>query len=808
MATDTSRPSDGRTPRQPDAGTDAGVRFLAEAVDLTRRCVGYWRDERLRGRRRLIDYAIDVDVMVMFSAPAAHGAIARTFTSSPPGVDDELPALLARCLSDYIFWRLAQDDTTKSFALLPPHDREWTRVSIAIAGDVAAEASAAEVHIDALAGLEALDTTAKAVAYLSANATQVLAVLDGAAGAAAQVARLNALPRGRIVRLGRHPAFNAPGTGLQPPPEREGDAGFTKLQALADDWYEAMLPFREGSTRLQNVEDDAWALARLHWINEQAVQQGGERRLVLITSTERLFKAAAGFASLHDATLTFADDYLRHPLSFLGAKDFFASDRANGEHDMFRLRSWLRVLFPDLVTERQVVPDSTDPQASRIEVSLDEAAIEAILKLSGETLASIRARHRDNGDAPFPGGALRDWAGVVRATALRSDMSLSRTGRSDRWSHWLLDRLAAAGSAEEKKAWVREALFARVQNAFIDLYRSIDELGTVQALREGQQMRGLPALRFDLSLDGDALAQYDELCRSLWEQRPREFDIGSLYQALAVTDPSNYRATLIHALICASSDLWFQTRTLCRIAVLIATSPTESARGTRDGREAYYLLAVAERRLATVPASLDLARAALRAARQPGRLAGGDDDIRFRSEDLAQDVFALQYQRYVERSPQALSPATVLRLIEQARTLCKDARAEPLPTISSWVIRQAATNGAIVGLMAHAEGLRSPQMIGAVRVLLGALAERALSPALLPEDAQVPRWRDDISDFVFLAATAVFHTGADARESARLQLKARTQERAAQGLPTARHSEFVYEASRTAEFLRIAGADD
>src|SRR5262245_55868761 len=92
--------------------------------------------------------------------------------------------------------------------------------------------------------------------------------------------------------------------------------------------------------------------------------------------------------------------------------------------------------------------------------------------------------------------------------------------------------------------------------------------------------------------------------------------IASLYIHFRVVVNENYHAFVIHALAFAIRGHWFGTKTLCLLALGVVDAIPKAERKMRTGREAAYLLAVAERRLAVDVKGLDRSLECLAMARQ------------------------------------------------------------------------------------------------------------------------------------------------------------------------------------------------
>lgn len=227
----------------------------------------------------------------------------------------------------------------------------------------------------------------------------------------------------------------------------------------------------------------------------------------------------------------------------------------------------------------------------------------------------------------------------------------------------------------------------------------------------------------------------------------------SLYSDLRHEDDSNYHAHVMHAFVYASSGKWFQARTLCRVALSVVDTIPESKREGRLGREAAYLMAVAERRLAASASKIELARKALELARDRCSGPAEANDVRFDSESFAQDVTELQLLHFKGQG----KPIDVGRFVARAQELVDrvDRQREREESVRHWVVRQSVTNGLIASLFAALRGQRFQQEVGSIRNLLTRLSDEELAPLIDGAEPDSP-YPDEVSDFIWLLAAAYF----------------------------------------------------
>ena len=784
---------------------------LLDAASLSGWCLSYWRDEQVQaftGER--IVYAIDVDILKMYSDSQGHRSSGCVFSQA-----DDVSDLIAGLAADYVLHRLHRQQSDKAqdrkaLLLIPPHGAELRVVVEAIANAQAQAAAADSKHLKDVTRnlhthlIDASDSKAAVdifLEFLSENASEVHNLLLGKSGAAAEMARLNMLPEGRLAGPSAHSAF-AGESALSIPPSRFGSGAETKAMLVrCDEWYELMLgrsvqlsPFRRSK-----LDDDAWVLASLEWINADAFRRGLPVRVVLISATQRLHSAGSRMPASHLGYDNFAEAYLRDPRSFLGARDFFAIPRGEtkGETE-FRILEWMSVLFPTSIQQGRAEHARADGHSSSVTVTASLKEIRAIA--AGSSVSSaldilLSSGYRQTQGSTFPEGALEEWRDVVRDT--HAQVILKRQEKAQ--SHVLESLLE---QIPESKYGRLDHLMARlakqVQQSFTGLFLATGVIGVDQLLELGTKRRGVPALRFDLPEYADAQTQCDALADELFKsnRKPMPFDLAKMYEALAKSDDSNYHAHVLHAFVYASTGLWFTARTLCRVALLVVDMIPSSQSARRTGREAAYLLAVAERRLATKAESLRIAGEALAQAR---RRAVGDEalDPRFDGEALAQKITLFQLEYYkggVKVFPDMVSA------LHQALRLCATVLGSEQPRIlRRWVVRQSCTNGLIAAILAEGAGLKKPQVVGQARELIKIMEEEGLAPSGFSSNGSEQKYADEISDFVWMVAVAIFD-GQKRASDARLALEDWIPPQQNQAL-------LAYEVQRFHHFLRLAGCE-
>lgn len=780
--------------------------MLSDAAHLCRRCAGFWRDEaRKVSQTEKIIYAIDADIVYLYRNPRGARVWGKVFEQA-----DGVSELVAGLIGDFIFHRLMCSESSGesdigSLLLIPPHDDEVRGMVDWLAHRQARKAKTALASIPDLAepiqrAIENATSDRREEILLStlSNAGGDLSdLLLGKADEAAEMARLKLLPRRRLANPLNHPSFQGDGALPKPPLRGSSSVEAKSILRRSTEIYEKMLERSGvlGTQKLGNLDDDAWVLATLEWLNTEAVRLNSNRRVVLITATQRMHDVAKNLPSAHEGFADFGEAYLRNPQVFMGDRNFFAV-RPSGDGDtQFRILEWMAVLFSSTVQQDRIEDILSQAKGVSITVAPDWSFVDDLAEEKAVTNALeaiARTGYRQAQGAQFPECALDEWCDVVRDTHTQVVLQRNHDGRSV-----VLNNLLAGlnGSSDEIVNQLMDRLIRQVQLSFADLYLTTGAIGVVQLLDSESKISGLPALRFDLPDYQVAQNQCDALADKLFQgNRGESFDLALMYEELHETDDSHYHAHVLHAFVHASAGRWFSARTLCRVALVVVDAIPEGSKGRRTGREAAYLMAVAERRLAVNAAGLSLAEVALNEA---VRRAVGHEalDIRFFSEAFAQKVAGIQMKYFLE----SCGHPDVLPILNEALGLCDQAIAtEQIRAARRWVVRQVATNSLILTLIAADDGNKKPQTVHLAREFLRKLEQGNLAPILECDTDRKQLYPDEISDFVWLVATAVFESRSRAVD-ARRKLEKIAKERKRAGLR--------YERVRRERFLKLAGCE-
>ena len=738
---------------------DAATAAVQAAANLMLRCDGYWRDDHDRRLGVDIDYAIDVDVVALFSDPRAKSKYAKVFDSDEV---DGTQSLLARMLGEFILTQLpgvnAQDSEPGSLLILSPHDDELDRMILAIAEQARSETSTVvnlllkcgnSVDENRHDNVEALATE------IIERAPEIVEEFAIAEGSHLQARRLASLPRGRLLNAARFSKYlkaDARGSWKEDesplPPRGDIDSPErARFLEMTSQWRERLSAQMTRRKPQYALRGDAIALATIQWANECFARHKVKRRLVLITGSEYLFNAAKAAPRVNGKD--FAAEFLRHPLAFAASHDFFAqSDVALVEGAVearLALLHWLNLFFPEVVRQERDYGFSVNKTVlDRIASNKDPDFSKAVT-----LLRQSESKNTDDLRA-FPDGMIRNWQSVIRSATIYDELTRSDSdplSSIEQFKVLLRSHFSAGGSIAELANEIKQ----RTESSLVALLLNTSGLGFMQLRNAPKLMRGFPALRFDTPYEA-AQSIADELTDAFLNQAARDvrLDVARLYDELHKIDDADYHALVIHALAYAGTEHWFGARTLCLSAIGVSDRIPENERNFRLGREAAYLLAVAHRRLAESPDDLVLASNALSEARDRDPLPA-QEDIRFAAEELAQVAWRWQYAFYVDNDSRGIDFTTYF---DSIGSLLQRAKTEPLSAVKNWVTRQLTTNAIFVGLL-RLQIYPDTASTDSPREFLEILKARDLSPDCVGTPGKGPHY-DEVSDFAYWVATAVW----------------------------------------------------
>lgn len=778
-----------RNPTLHQAPQNPAWRMLTEARDFAEVCNGYWTDlARCEELGESIAYAVDADIVKLYSAPGGMSNYGKIFSDLP----DEVAAATAAVLGDFIVRRMPSQlgvSAPGGLVVIPPHNTELRRIAAAIQFNAMRDAHhrppLSEVKAAELNGIlnkNPLSEVDSDQAVVLLQESGLLPDPSNSNNAADEHARLEIIPAGRFISLSAHPWFSGKDSKALLPPQLPQDIEVTtvlneeqqQLVDLIDVWHTQLVGVyltnidpAPSEHKRANIFNDAEVLARLQWINERLRKSDQcKRRLVLITGTMSIFQAADLKYENLDGFARFSEAFLRHPKAFLGAKDLaqlrppqeIAAD--NGipiNRFELHMADWLSVIFPSaLKQQRFELLNRSSITGSTVKVEFnypDNSTLERAWYGDG-------TEHRGLKSLPeFPHAHLKSFGAALTEIAHRTQAETQAQFKKD-WHNFFSK---SPRKFEDIINLLRQRELANIDH----VYHLVDSVGAVQILQTLQKIKGVPALRFDVN----AIAQEEciRLCEYLFDRKKvPDFDFIKMEEKVRQSDKSGYQARVLTAYVFACADLWFQVRPLCWAALLAAPANPNNANGDhRLGREAAYLLAVAERRLASSIEGIQNARAALEEAKKRNH---NPSDLRFDSEALAQNVTEIQLNLYSNNPTE--QKIEWINLVAKFLVIIEKSSLETPSIVRRWIIRQCVTNGLLLCLMAHDLQASPSQITGHARKLLKTLANEDLAPSLqLATENYQQKYADSTSDFVWLVSTAIFDSRAPRREAAKKSLQ-------------------------------------
>jgi len=650
---------------------------LRQAAGLFKYAEGWWQDQQFKKKDGQLFYAVDVDVVTMHIAPVDMAAYANIFEQE----DSQTPELLARLIGDFIFSR--QDPNHRvPLMLLPPHDEELFRIGNAISNKLLREIERGSQELLAAQSslfkeFESNQDYGKLVQMLCEKAPKLVKLFDERQGPSSELMRLvNLLEQGRLLNVERY--INPSSKWAFPVPNIEDDEedaqSFGKLQSAWIDWLNASKPPNKPRYALVR---DAEALARLEWINQRMEAENQNRRLVLITGSDNIFAAA----ERHDNDNDFSILYLRHPRAFLADEAFFRKSAQPSEAQKadFVLLDWLNLFFPTIIQNQYLSRTSerlVDPKA------LDDLLIPSRHEFRS-TLVTLR---RAETVIPLE-DYVNEWSEQVRATAvawnIKPELFKTDPERAKQLAQLVLAH--RAGSKLDEVAFV-SALYKNSLLSLNRLYSAPAWIGLwSQAGAKSEYIKGIPYL--DFGMNPRAQEYCNEVIKQLREPK-LTVDLVKMYNALAEQDKSNYLAHTVHALAYATKGHWHATRTLCQVAIAVADQLPVEERGSRKGREAAYLAAVATRRLMRNVSDLESASAMLAEAIKRDEY--GHHDLRFDSERWA--IVTAKHHLMYFNDVKIPDVPTLNETLAELKGIIDASSEKRNEDCRNWILRQSLTN--------------------------------------------------------------------------------------------------------------------
>ena len=222
-----------------------------------------------------------------------------------------------------------------------------------------------------------------------------------------------------------------------------------------------------------------------------------------------------------------------------------------------------------------------------------------------------------------------------------------------------------------------------------ELYKGAAWIGLWIALPpQPSRVKAIPALRLN---DPEAM----EMCRLVVNSSEKEKEVvNKIYSELGRIDETRALSHIVNAFAFATKGHWYAALTLCQLAIGVAERGPKQDRTYERRREAAYLAAVAQRRLAQDEEDLQKAQDYLTNARRAD--AQSIDDVRFLAEQWAIKRMSLSMAYYSRASGTSVGSAEIAvqieRCVQGLREVLVNAETEKMPAIRNWVERQAFAN--------------------------------------------------------------------------------------------------------------------
>lgn len=625
--------------------------YIRAAAKLRLQLEPWRRDQRFTREEDNIFYAVDTDIVKLFSDPVGNKKYAAVF----PGDEDKTSEILAWALGQFIFFRLTED---RPLLVIPPHHEEMDRVFAGITKNALKEqAKLCEVWPNIAKYSQEYIQTQDEDAFISALEKEpldlVAFVQGGDRGPTAELSRFVEMLAGeRLLHIER---FVDRRSGSPKPLPMLHDAfdanDFKTLKKLSKDWAERIGKTKGKANSKTAISDDIEVLARLEWINSVLAETG--ERLVLISGDIALHKAASAYAI--DSENSFADLYVRTPTVFMDAPNFLTTSNEDGDKGLqsTNLIGWLDVFLARF-----------KPGSLGYDIRL-----QGVIDLSdkdGEILAEEFLQNIPD----CVSNLQRDWQSFVRLVAVQYSLSLDHEENSK--SEHLKKIISEI--TEKGLQRVKEKVEAKVSQKWLAIWKSATLAGywSTSALERRTDvalnpnnippLRGVPALRFTFE---PVQTHVRDLCRSL--QHENIISPKFSFDELTEQDPTGYAAVTLYALAFGAAGRWGVTRTMAQQALHIAQTDTRKhdiAKGHEPitGNEAAFLLAWAIRQNAKSVDQLSEARESLDNAKSYKLKATNDDsaDIRYESESIALDLTYQLFRIFGEKEIPAHVPSLAL----------------------------------------------------------------------------------------------------------------------------------------------------
>lgn len=602
--------------------------YLKDAASLRLRMEPWLMDNKLQADGLRFYYAIDTDVIKLFTAPEENsvyqegggGGYTQIFHDGAPSVC----AALARALSYFFFYWLTPE--SEPLFVLPPHDDEVKRVYFSVARDAQREHHSAynqgETVKQLVSSYEkgAIDRDTL-IQRLEQETPALIKFLYGTPGSySAELRRFSRLLADRRIATPEHlletgKVYSDINPQVLQPPVSKSE--INEFAILRERWYER-LQKNKSRRPILLIYEDASALARLEWINRKLSKK---QRMILISGDQSLINAAGEY-QLGESPASFAELYVRHPQAYLADARLLGEENKNPTEQQHESRlalptselaEWLQVFLVETESEPkdqylkrlQDWVNKSEEELAKIANRICDQEPEAFTKLQ-------QIWNRYNSKIGLCIGVTPPTIEIVRVPAQEFLQKINE-----------LD-IPTLISQQVKETW--EQFFEIAVEGGAGLLKSPGPPGFTG--------RGVPAIRFHSY--PKAQAYVDRILGS--KSMPEYLQSQKVtLRDLSQEEPSNYTYYIASGLLFASRGIWQICALLCRRALDIAVHK-EGISANITGHEASYLLAVALRHDSRSTDQLGQVDELLTQAYQrlaSEKIAEEIFDVRFDSERLA-----------------------------------------------------------------------------------------------------------------------------------------------------------------------------
>lgn len=601
--------------------------YISDAAQFRLQLQPWLIDRDFVDNRGTIYYAVDTDVVKLYSAPQNMQKYAHVFSKDT----SKTTAVIAWALGQYIFSSLIGKEP---LLIIPPHHLELERVINGIAHDAAKEQEAA---------FESLPQIEKAIldykktknpdGLIKLFRKKPLSLINYAYGLHdgynAELDRITTLITDtRILYIDRYVDRRKGEPTTLPILQDDVKAeDYEILNELSQSWQKRLKQTKSKSRSKLRISDDAEVLARLEWINNE--MQDEQKRLLLISGDPSLQRAANRY--LLESGKSFADLYVRNPLVFLAAPDFLPFNAEPESKDRVRRES--RIIRLGLIKSFDVFLAQYEPGRTGYTKRLQDITA---IKNEEKQQEIAKAFIADEEGQKSLQRLIADWQQFVQLTGFVH-------GFTSEESPNIIEKIGSENFSE-----LRQKILKKANDVWENFLKSATELGfwSTNAFETKIEkdsdhrllpLRGIPAPRFTLE---PACTYIKKLCLTLQYGPITRQEIS--FNDLIKKDKSGYSAFFLFSLAFGAEGRWGVSRILAKHALDIAEYLGPDQQLPRDlepitGNEAAYLLAWAIRHSVKNVEMLEKAIYYLKeAVKRKIEAVGGDGtDIRYSSEYIA-----------------------------------------------------------------------------------------------------------------------------------------------------------------------------